>query len=188
MKKHPPYDPWSNPPEGLAAVGEVLTTQGNRGEVKVASLTDRPERWLELKRVYSVDEQGPRALFLERVRFLRGLVILKFQGIDDISGAEALRGTFLWLPETERPPLPPDRFYVDQIVGLKVQTLNGCDLGTVEKVLFTGANDVYVVRGGTYGELLLPALKSVVRAVDLAAGIMRVELPPGLVDDEADEE
>ena len=64
MKQHPLYDPWSNPPEGMVAVGEVLTTQGNRGEVKVASLTDRLERWLELKRVFSVDEEGPRALFL----------------------------------------------------------------------------------------------------------------------------
>ncbi|NLY90137.1 MAG: 16S rRNA processing protein RimM [Firmicutes bacterium] len=186
MKRNCPYDPWSNPPEGLVAVGEVLGTQGNRGEVKVASLTDRPERWLELERVFRVDARGPQALFLEKVRFFKGLVIVKFRGIDDISGAEVLQGTFLWLPETERPPLPPDRFYVDQIIGLKVQTLTGCFLGTVAQVLFTGGNDVYVLRGGTYGELLLPALKSVVRSVDLASGIMRVELPPGLIDEETE--
>ncbi len=184
MKKDCPYNPWSNPPEGLVAVGEVLGTQGNRGEVKVASLTDQRERWLELTRVFIVDARGPQALFLETVRFFKGLVIVKFRGVDDISGAEVLQGMFLWLPEAERPSLPPDRFYVDQIIGLKVQNLTGCDLGVVEEVLFTGGNDVYVLRGGTYGEILLPALKSVVRSVDLATGIMWVELPPGLVDEE----
>ncbi|HHT49192.1 MAG TPA: 16S rRNA processing protein RimM [Firmicutes bacterium] len=184
MKQDRPFNPWSNPPESLIAVGEVLGTQGNRGEVKVASLTDHPERWLELERVLIFNEEDPQPLFLEKVRFFKGLVIVKFRGINDISGAEVLQGTFLWLPEAERPPLPPDRFYVDQIIGLKVYTLTGCFLGAVAQVLFTGGNDVYVLRGGTGGEILLPALKSVIRSVDLAAGIMRVELPPGLVDED----
>ncbi|NLC53482.1 MAG: 16S rRNA processing protein RimM [Firmicutes bacterium] len=183
-KNHPPFDPWRNPPAGMIAVGEVLTTQGNKGEVKVASLTDTFDRWLELERVLVYTDQGQKALFLEKVRAFKGFVIVKFRGIDDISAGEALRGTFLWLPEAERPPLPPDRFYVDQVLGLKVETMNGRPLGTVEQVLFTGGNDVYVVRGRESGEILLPALKSVVRFVDLKAGIMRVELPLGLVDEE----
>ena len=184
MSRNRPYDPWRNPPAGMIAVGEVLTTQGNKGEVKVASLTDTFERWLELKRVLLYTDHGQEALILEKVRAFKGYVVVKFQGIDDISAAEALRGEFLWLPETERPPLPPDRFYVDQVLGLKAETMTGRPLGTVEQVLFTGRNDVYVLRGGEDGEILLPALKSVVRSVDLEAGIMRVELPPGLVDEE----
>lgn len=183
-KKHPPYDPWRNPPPGMIAVGEVLTTQGNKGEVKVASFTDTFERWLELERVFVYTDRDQEELFLEKVRAYRGFVVVKFRGIDNISAGEALRGGFLWLPETERPPLPPDRFYIDQVLGLKVETMAGHPLGTVAQVMFTGGNDVYVIRGGEAGEILLPALKSVVRFVDLEAGIMRVELPPGLLDEE----
>ena len=62
MKKRP-YDPWRNPPPGMIAVGEVLTTQGNKGEVKVASLTDTFERWLELKRVMVLYRSWPRGAF-----------------------------------------------------------------------------------------------------------------------------
>ncbi|NLM38123.1 MAG: 16S rRNA processing protein RimM [Firmicutes bacterium] len=187
-KKHSPHDPWRNPPPGMIAVGEVLTTQGNKGEVKVASLTDTFERWLELERVFVYTDRGPKALFLEKARAFKGFVVVKFRGIDDLSAGEALRGAFLWLPEAERPPLPPDRFYIDQVLGLKVETLAGHPLGQVKEVLFTGGNDVYVIRGGEYGEFLLPALKSVVRFVDLQAGIMRVELPPGLLDEDEEEE
>ena len=119
MSKSRPYDPWSNPPAGMIAVGEVLTTQGNKGEVKVASLTDTFERWLELKRVVVYTDRGPQELFLEKVRAFKGFIIVKFRGIDDISAGEALKGTFFWIPETERPPLPPDRFYVVKCSGLK---------------------------------------------------------------------
>lgn len=184
MTKHRLYDPWRNPPAGMIAVGEVLGTQGNKGEVKVAALTDTYERWLELERVYVFVDGLQQALFLEKVRPFKGFVLVKFRGIDDISAAEVYQGAFLWLPETERPPLPPDRFYTDQVIGLRVETLTGRPLGRVAEVLFTGGNDVYVLRGGEDGEILLPALKSVVRTVDLEAGIMQVQLPPGLVDGE----
>lgn len=183
MTNYPP-NPWRNPPVGLIAVGEIIGTHGNRGEVKIAALTDTSERWLELVRVFVVDEHGQRALFPEQVRFFKGLVLVQFRGIDDLSAAEALRGMFLWLPEAERPPLPPDRFYCDQIIGLQAETLTGRGLGMVAQILFTGANDVYVLRGGPVGDILLPALKSVVRDVDLEAGRIRVELPPGLVNEE----
>ncbi len=184
MKTGRRADPWQNPPPGLIAVGEVLTTQGNKGEVKVSPLTDNLERWLELTRVLRADGTGTNELWIENVRFFRGLVIVKFRGIDNISTAEELRGEFLWLPEEERPRLPEGRFYLDQLIGLKVYDLNGRFLGKIEEVLQTGANDVYIVRGGEEGEILLPAIKQVVRQVDTEQGFMHVELLPGLVDGE----
>ena len=79
-KNHPPFDPWRNPPAGMIAVGEVLTTQGNKGEVKVASLTDTFERWLELKRVMVYTDRGQEELFLEKVRAFKDLSLLNFKG------------------------------------------------------------------------------------------------------------
>ena len=184
MKAGRRVDPWQNPPPGLIAVGEVLTTQGNKGEVRVSPLTDTLERWLELTRVLRVSGAGTNELWIENVRFMRGLGSVKFRGVESMSAAEELRGEFLWLPEEERTPLPEGRFYLDQLIGLKVYGPNDRFLGSIAEVLTTGANDVYVVRGGEDGELLLPALKSVVRQVDTEKRIMRVELLPGLVDGE----
>ena len=184
MKAGRRADPRKNPPPGLIAVGEILTTQGNKGEVKVATLTDTLERWLELTRVFIVTDTGTNELIIEKVRFFRGLVIIKFQGVDSISAAEGLQREFLWLPEEERPCLPEDRFYLDELIGLQVYGPNERFLGIVEEVLVTGANDVYIVRGGEVGEILLPAIKSVVRQVDTEKRIMRVKLLPGLLDGE----
>lgn|SRR5690554_6020734 len=173
--------PWRNPPEDLAAVGEVLTTQGNKGEVKVFPLTDEPQRWSELTRVYFCRADKREEFTVEQVRFFRRFVVVKFHEINGLAEAEELRGGFLWIPLTERKPLPAGRFYLDQILGLSVLDETGSFLGKVEDVLGTGANDVYVVRGGPYGEFLLPALKSVVFLVDPPAGVIKVRLPAGLV-------
>ena len=184
MKQTQVADPWKNPPVGLIAVGEVLGTQGNKGEVKVSPLTDTLERWLELERVFIFTEDGKSKLFIDKVRFFKGLPIVKFREVNSISEAAVLQGAFLWLPEEERPLLPEGRFYLDQIIGLKVYSVNDRFLGIIEEILLTGANDVYILRGGEDREILLPALKSVVRLIDREKQTMRVDLPPGLLDGE----
>ncbi|NLW55830.1 MAG: 16S rRNA processing protein RimM, partial [Firmicutes bacterium] len=143
MKAGRRADPWQNPPPGLIAVGEVLTTQGNKGEVKVSPLTDTLERWLELTRVFRVSGTCTNELWIENIRFMRGLGIVKFRGGDSISAAEELRDEFLWRPEEERPHLPEGRFYLDEVIGVKVYGPNDCFLGTIAEVLQSGANDVY---------------------------------------------
>jgi 16S rRNA processing protein RimM len=181
--------PWhargrANTPADLAAVGEVLTTQGNKGELKVRPLTDDPQRWSELTRVFFCRADAREELTVERVRYFRGFVVVKFKEINSLTEAEKLRGGFLCIPLAERRPLPAGSYYFDQILGLSVLDETGSFLGKVEDILPTGANDVYVVRGGPHGEFLLPALKSVVLTVDLAAGAMKVRLPAGLVDED----
>ena len=91
-------------------------------------------------------------------------------------------GSLLTVPLSERVKLPPDTYYLDQIIGLDVFTTAGECLGRVTEILQTGSNDVYVVRPTEKGQkdLLLPALKSVVKKVDLQAGRMEVDLPRGL--------
>jgi 16S rRNA processing protein RimM len=182
-------NPWracgrAQPPADLAAVGEVLTTQGNKGEVKVRPLTDDPQRWSELTRVFFCRAEAREPLTVEHLRFSRGFVIVKFKELNGIAEAEKLRGGFLWIPLEERKPLPEGSYYHDQILGLSVLDETGSFLGKIEDILPTGANDVFVVRGGPHGEFLLPALKAVVLAVDLAAGTMTVRLPAGLVDED----
>jgi 16S rRNA processing protein RimM len=121
----------------------------------------------------------PESRRLERFRFHRGRLVLKLEGIDDRSSAEELRGSDVDVLLEDAVPLPDGEYYWQQIIGLAVEDTAGRVLGRVNEILRTGANDVYVV--STAGrEILLPAIKDVVRLIDLDGGRMVVDLPLGL--------
>jgi 16S rRNA processing protein RimM len=104
---------------------------------------------------------------------------LKLAGIDDRTAAEAMRGALVRVPIEQAVELPPGSYFWHEIVGLRVQDTRGRALGTVAEVLATGSNDVYVVRDERR-ELLIPAIKDVVREIDLEQGRILIELLPGL--------
>jgi 16S rRNA processing protein RimM len=117
---------------------------------------------------------------MEGFRLHQGRVLLKLEGCDDRTAAEALRGAFVQVPIEEAIPLDEGEYYEHQIVGLAVWTAKGEALGEVVEILYTGANDVYVVRGLDRSEILIPAIAGVILKVDLEAGRLVVELPEGL--------
>lgn len=166
--------------EELILIGEIVNTQGHRGAVRVLPLTDFPERFRRLETVYL--EQGPvrRLVHIARVSYHKRFVILEFREITDMNAAEKLKGALLKIPRSELMPLPDGHHYVFDIVGSSVFSADGDHLGVVEDVLRTGANDVYVVRRGDGGSLLIPALKAVVREIDPARRRITVVLPEGL--------
>jgi 16S rRNA processing protein RimM len=106
--------------------------------------------------------------------------LLHLESVDDRNAAEKYRGAEVRLRSSEIPGLPPGTYYHWQIIGLHVITEEGEPLGRVTEILQTGANDVYVVRGETQGEILIPAIEPVVREIDLEAQTVRVHLLPGL--------
>ena len=153
-------------------MGRVAAPWGVRGDLKVEPLTDFPERF---RRGAALWLRGRRCE-VERSRWSRGLVYLALSGIDSRDAAEELRGALLEVPENELTPLPEGQYYQFQVLGLEVRTPEGDLLGRLVEVLSTGANDVYVVRGGSK-ELLIPAIDDVVKEVDVAGGRLVVELP-----------
>jgi len=159
-------------------VGKIVAPWGVRGEVKVAMETGFPERFKRLRRVYL----GEKAIsfVLEGSRLHKGHALLKLRGCDDRDAAEKLSGQLVQIPIEEAMPLGEDEYYVYQIVGLDVWTTGGEHLGRVSEVLFTGANDVYVVQGER-GEILIPAVEDVVLEVDLSGSRLTVELMEGLI-------
>ncbi len=160
------------------AIGRIVGAFGIRGQVKVIPTGRSPERFRQLERLY-VGEAHDR-YEIEYCRVRGAEVLLKFKGIETREAAVAQRYIYLYLPESEAIELPPGEYFVHQIVGLQVHTTAGEHLGVVEEVLSTDANDVYVVPGPR-GEVLIPALKTVIRTIDLATGQLIVELPPGLL-------
>ena len=159
-------------------IGRVVRPWGIRGEVKVEIISDSPECFSLLRRVYL----GPQAVpfIVEGVRFQQAAAILKLKGCRDRTGAEKLRGQLVQIPIGEAMPLEEDEYYEHQIIGLDVWTAQGEHLGTVEEIIFTGSNDVYVVRGRGR-EILIPAIEDVVLEINLAQGRMVVELMEGLI-------
>jgi len=164
-------------PTSFLAIARIAAAHGVKGEVRCELITDFPERFRRTDRVYGGSERTPFAV--ERARLEKDSVLLKLAGVDTRADAERLRGMLLYVPEADAVPLPDDTYFWHQIIGMRVQTPDGRELGTVAEILPTGSNDVYVVRGQGR-ELLLPAIHDVVQHLDVAAGVMTVELIEGL--------
>lgn len=166
--------------EDRLKVGVITSTHGVRGEVKVFPTTDDPKRFKELKRVML--DTGKEILDMEiaSVKFFKNMVILKFKGIDNINDVEKYRRAELYVAREDAVPLAENEYFIADLIGLTVVSDEGEELGGLEDVLQTGANDVYVVSREGEKELLIPAIRECVREIDLTAGRMTVHLLPGL--------
>jgi 16S rRNA processing protein RimM len=163
------------PPEDLIAVATIGAAWGIKGDVRLRLETDFPERLVPGRRLIG-DQQ---TFVIQRIRLTGDDAIVGFRGIDDRDTAEALRGQVLMVRQAELPPLDAESFYHHQIIGLRAENTVGELIGAVTDIIVTGANDVYVI-ATPKGELLVPAIEDVVRAIEPAQGRIVVELLPGL--------
>jgi 16S rRNA processing protein RimM len=167
----------------LVAVGRITGAHGIRGEVKVESLTDFPERFDEGSRLLLVPPSGPvTEVEILASRFHKGRFLLVLDGVSDRTAAEGLRGSFLKIEEEDIRSLPEGQYYHHELMGLLVVSEEGTALGEVKGVLPTGSNLVLEVHDGSR-EVLIPFIDDVVRNVDLDAGRMTVHVIPGLLQD-----
>lgn len=164
-------------------VGKIAAPFGLRGEVKVIPYTDFPERFVQTRRLFLNKDGLFREANIERVTCRERDIILKIKGIDSPEEAAEYRQALLQIPRDEAWPLPEGSYYHFQIIGLSVATADGLVLGRVAEILETGSNDVYVVRDDKKKEYLIPALKDVVRDIDLEKGLMLIQPLPGLLEE-----
>ena len=164
--------------EDRVAVGRINTTWGLRGHVKVTPFTTNPTRFRPGAVLFL---KGEPHTILE-LNTSQGYPIVKFEGYADFAAAAALRGVTIEINASDLPRLPPGEYYLHDLEGLDVVTDTGDHLGTLEQVLTTGANDVYVVRRDGSPDALIPAIPDVVLAVDIEARCMTIHLMPGLLD------
>lgn len=167
-----------------AAIGKVVALFGIRGELKVLLLTDIPNRFAGLGAVYAGPDHTRR--LIQSVRPYKGeMIVLKLEGIDDANTAESLRDQNLAIPVSELAQLPPDSYYQHDILGLMVITLDGQKLGSIVDIIVTGSNDVYVIKAPDGSQALIPAIKDVIKQVDLIRRTMYIDPLPGLLDNVA---
>jgi len=149
--------------------------------MRMAPDTDFPERLPRLTAAVLLKAGRPTAVRVDCVRPHGQDVLIKLAGVDSVEQAEGWRGAEVAVPRASAPSLPPGRYYVADVLGLRVQTEAGEALGRVTEILRTGSNDVYVVQGAGR-EYLIPAISSVVLTMDPAAGVLVIRPLPGLLD------
>lgn len=162
------------------SIGQIVNVHGFKGDVKVYPLTDDASRFEELKEVYVEHRDGLRKYEVQQVKYLKNMVAMKLKGIDTEEAANKMRGLYVKVDRSKAVKLPEDAFFICDIIGLTVHDTEGKALGQVQDVLQTGSNDVYVVRNDE-NEILIPALKEVVKEIDIRDKRMTVQLPEGLI-------
>lgn len=167
--------------EQTLRVGVISSTHGVRGEVKVFPTTDDPNRFKSLKKVILDTGKEKLDLEIEHVKFFKNMVILKFKGYDNIEDIEKYKGKDLLVTRDHAVKLEANENFIVDLIGLKVITDEGAELGTLTDVLLTGANDVYEVDTGSK-KILLPAIPSCILNVDLDKQMILVHVLDGLLD------
>ncbi len=149
-------------------IGEITKPQGISGEVKVQAYTDDPNRFLDLKKIYTQKDSGYEEVAVKGVRVGGSTVFLTLPGVDDRDKAEALRGTKLYVSRANAVKLAEDEDFICDLIGCEATDTNGNAVGTLVDVLQPGSTDVYVF-DTQRGRMLLPALKAAIPSVDVKA-------------------
>ncbi|HEX6506708.1 MAG TPA: ribosome maturation factor RimM [Chloroflexota bacterium] len=149
------------------AIGEIAGPFGVRGEIKVNLLTDFPHRFNGLRHVHI--GEGRERYEVERSRSQTGRILLKLRNIDTPEQVKALGRAEVAVPRDDAVDLPEGHYYLDEVVGAVVTTVEGREIGRVTEVLRTGSNDVFVVGRGRDG-VLIPVIRDAVAELDVGNG------------------
>ena len=175
----------SAPGPQFLGIARIMRPHGVRGELRLQILTAFPDRMRDLGQVLlgkdSDDPSGFIAKTVTAIRRDRGFWLARLDGVDDREAAGAFRGWYVMISLADAVPLEPDEVYLFQVIGLEVVTEAGETLGRVAEIIETGANDVYILRGGPRGEVMIPAIDDVVRSISPETGKMIVRPLPGLL-------
>lgn len=167
--------------EQYLELGQIVNTFGIKGQVKVNPFTDDIRRFEELKEIY-VEKKNELKLFkIEQVNYSKNMVILKLQGVNNPDEAEKLRNCYIKINRKDAKKLPEGTYYIVDLIGLEVYTDEDKLLGKVDDIYNTGSSDIYVVKDELGKQILLPAIKDVLKKVDLENGKIIVHLIQGLI-------
>lgn len=162
-------------------IGQIVNHFGIKGMVKVNPFTDDISQFEEMETIF-VDKKGNlQEMQIEEVKYSKNQVLLKLKGIETVEEAEKYRNCYLKLPREKARKLPKNTYFIADLIGLEVYTEEGNLLGKVEDIYNTGASDIYVIKDELGKQILLPAIKEVIKQVDLEQEKIVVHLLDGLV-------
>ncbi len=148
-------------------IGQIVNTHGLKGYVKVVPYTDDIQRFSELKRVYIRYQKKLVEFDIEKVKYLKNMVSLKLAGIENINEAEKYKGCYLVIKREDARKLEKDTYFIADLIGSRVVDDQENLLGILEDIYNTGSNDIYVVQTSDGKQILIPAIKSAIYAIDV---------------------
>ncbi|MCI9039678.1 MAG: 16S rRNA processing protein RimM [Clostridia bacterium] len=162
-------------------IGQIVNHFGIKGMVKVNPFTDDISQFEEMETIL-VDKKGSLLeIQIEEVKYSKNQVLLKLKGIDTVEDAEKYRNCYLKLPREKARKLPKNTYFIADLIGLEVYKEDGSLLGKVDDIYNTGASDIYVIKDTLGKQILLPAIKEVIKQIDLEQEKIVVHLLEGLV-------
>ena len=169
-------------------VGHLNKAHGTKGEIFVWPLTDHPgSTFVPGVDLFLADDDGHEPdgtlapLRIETVRAYRRGFLVRFEGVEDRSAAEDLQGRYVLRPRGDLPPLEEGEVFYHQLLGLRVRTVDGVEVGEIVEVYELRPADLLEVRGAE-GVHYIPFLESLVRMLDVEEGILVIDPPEGLLD------
>ncbi len=173
------------PDEAWVTIARIRRPRGLRGEVVATSLSDYPERFAPGVSVWLRAPHGAvRAAVIETAWFHKANLILKFVGLNHINEVESLVGYRVCVPLSARVTPPPDEFFYDELIGCRVELVEGESVGSVVNVTPDGGGVLVVEQVGANGrrEYLIPFVRAICTEVDVTAKRIRIAPPEGLLD------
>lgn len=159
-------------------IGKIVNIHGIKGEVKVYPYTDDIDNLTNLKSIY-FDADMKKKYKVKLCRVHKNMLIVKLEGINSAEQAESVRDTNIFIPKEKIED--EDTFYIEDLIGIDVLDVNENKIGVITYVFNTGANDVYEVENADKQKIYLPAIKQVIKKVDIENNKMYVEMMEGLV-------
>lgn len=161
-------------------IGQIVNTSGLKGIVKVNSFSNDIRRFEKLSKVLIEKNKKLTEYMIEEVRYSKNQVLIKFRGIDTIEEAETFKNCYIKIKREELEELPEDTYYIIDLIGINVYLENGILVGKIIDVFPTGSNDVYVIKREENTDLLIPAIKDVVKIINIKEKKMIINLIEGL--------
>ena len=163
-------------------IGKIIGAHGIRGEVKVFPITDNVRRFNKLKNCVLQKEDGSvvNTLEVKAARVDRGNALVSFVGTEDRTAAERFKGLYVAVERDQAVKLPKNSFFIADLIGTTVIDDEIGELGKVDDVFETGANQVLQIKRKGKQDLLVPFLKAVCYDIDPENGYIKVRLPDGL--------
>lgn len=161
--------------EDLIIIGKIIKEWGIKGEVLVYPLTFDPERFHKLKNILIEKENIAECKEILQVRMQKNRILLKIKDLHTPEDAKKYRGALIKIKRSESPDLPKNTYYHYDIIAMKVYTIDGEYLGEIDSIIETTSNDVYVVKKDRK-EYLIPAIKDVIKDIDISSKKMIVKL------------
>lgn len=161
-------------------IGQIVNTHGLKGFLKVVPYTDDIERFSELKKLFVVYNKENIEFEIESVKYFKQMVILKLKGIDHINMAEKYKNCYIKIKREDAKKLEKNTYFIADLIGLCVYDEQNNKVGILDDVFSTGSNDVYVVKKDNGKQILLPAISSVIKNINLDEGKIIADISGGV--------